>query len=151
MFSAAQNPEFLDSSACVCLFYHYFSRTLHQFHQESKYSFLPYLKDWLGMYFKREVKYLVTEKKFQTLYLTWLLTKMWISTKLLLWTPRQNRHSKGHTRTRASVKCVVNITGLRLTHKDRSHTLIQHQNENSGHVSEWLTASWVHTSERGTW
>lgn len=149
MFSAAQNPEFLDSGACLPFLSLLFHNT-------------PSIPSGIQMHFltwrtdleciSREVKYLVTGKKFQTLYLTWLLTKMWISTKLLLWTPRQNRHSKRHTRTRISVKCVVNITGLRLTHKkDRSHTLIQHQNENSGHVSEWLTASWVQTSERGTW
>lgn len=38
------------------------------------------------------------------------------------------------TRTRASIKCVMNITGIRLTHKDMYPTLIQHQNQNSGDV-----------------
>lgn len=153
MFSATQNPE-LPGQQCLFAFsiITFPEHSVNSIRNPKVLSDLTWMTD-LECISKERKNIWSLKKRIQTLYLIWLLAKMWVSTKLLLWTPRQNRRSRRHTRTRAPIIIyVMNIIGQRLTHKkDTSHTLIQHQNQNSSHVYGWLTASWVHSSKRETW
>lgn len=88
------------------------------------------------MYFKREEKYLVTEKKNPNFVFNLTAGK---NVGLYKATPLNSKtkqtFQEAHQDQGIYHIYVMNITGLRLTHKkDTSHPLIQHQNQNSSHV-----------------